>query len=139
MRVGHRKIDCRFLKNVGALFIPVVLYFIPIEWLIGNHSFCLIKNIFGVECWGCGITRAVVSAVQCNFVSAYHYNKLIVVVFPLLVYIWAKIFVTTLKSIVVSSSPRWEAGRQRNKAVKVIHRFPIIFQLVNVSDEEPKR
>ncbi len=30
---------------------------------------------------------------------------------------------------VVSSSPRWTPGRQRNKAVRVVYTFPVIFQL----------
>lgn len=30
---------------------------------------------------------------------------------------------------VVSSSPRWEPGRQRDRAVKVTYTFPVIFQL----------
>ena len=30
---------------------------------------------------------------------------------------------------VVSSSPRWEPGRQRNKPVRVVYTFPVIFQL----------
>lgn len=30
---------------------------------------------------------------------------------------------------VVSMSPKWEPGRQRNKAVRVVYTFPVIFQL----------
>ena len=30
---------------------------------------------------------------------------------------------------VVSMSPKWTPGRQRNKAVRVIYQFPVIFQL----------
>lgn len=30
---------------------------------------------------------------------------------------------------VVSSSPKWTPGRQRNKAVRVVYTFPVIFQL----------
>ncbi|MFA5712600.1 MAG: energy transducer TonB [Bacteroidales bacterium] len=30
---------------------------------------------------------------------------------------------------VVSSSPKWEPGRQRNKPVRVVYTFPVIFQL----------
>ena len=70
---------------------PLLLYFIPMEWLNGQHTICLFKNLTGHECWGCGITRAVVSVVQFDFAAALHYNKLIVIVFPLLVYEWMKI------------------------------------------------
>ena len=30
---------------------------------------------------------------------------------------------------VVSSSPKWEPGRQRDRAVNVTYQFPVIFQL----------
>ena len=30
---------------------------------------------------------------------------------------------------VVKSSPKWEPGRQRDRAVKVSYTFPVIFQL----------
>ncbi|MGM9761880.1 MAG: energy transducer TonB [Candidatus Cryptobacteroides sp.] len=30
---------------------------------------------------------------------------------------------------VISSSPKWEPGRQRDRAVKVIYTFPVVFQL----------
>jgi protein TonB len=30
---------------------------------------------------------------------------------------------------VVSSSPKWTPGRQRNRAVRVVYNFPVIFQL----------
>ena len=91
----------RSIKDIGIIITPLLLFFIPIEWLQGEHSICLIKNIFGVECWGCGITRAIVSTVQFEFTEAYRYNKLIVVVFPLLVYIWSESVIKVYKNIVL--------------------------------------
>lgn len=70
--------------------LPIFLYFIPVDWLNKQHTICLFKNIFGIDCYGCGITRATLSALQFDFVNAYHYNKMIVVVFPLLIYVWFK-------------------------------------------------
>jgi hypothetical protein len=72
------------------LILPVLLYFVPVERLNEQHTICLFKNIFGVECWGCGITRAVLCTLQFDFTTAFCYNKLIVIVFPLLVYVWGK-------------------------------------------------
>ena len=88
--LGSLKVNWRLVQDMGIVITPLVLFFVPMEWLTGKHSLCLIKNLFGVECWGCGMTRAIVSTVQFQFVRAYSYNKLIVVVFPWLVYIWAK-------------------------------------------------
>jgi len=81
------------LRFAGILILPVLLFFIPVDWLNKQHSICLFKNIFGVECWGCGMTRAVLSVVQCNFITAFHYNRLVVIVFPLLVYVWGKLVI----------------------------------------------
>jgi hypothetical protein len=80
----------RILIISGLLLIPVLLYAIPPEWLKDQHSICLFKNITGKECYGCGMTRAVFSAIHFHFENAIKFNKLIIIVFPLLVYIWAK-------------------------------------------------
>jgi hypothetical protein len=81
-------------KNITLLstylILPVVLYFIPLEWLNKQHTICLIKNIFGVNCFGCGITRAIISGVQFKFSNAIEYNKIVVIVLPLLIYKWFK-------------------------------------------------
>ena len=76
--------------RTGILLIPVALYFVPVEWLNSQHSICLFKNITGHECWGCGMTRSVISAIQLHFEDAFHYNKLVLFIFPVLVYLWAK-------------------------------------------------
>jgi hypothetical protein len=81
----------RLLRLIVLFVLPVVLYFIPIDWLEHQHSICLFKNIVGIECWGCGITRALVSAIQFDFLSAWLYNKLIVIVLPFLVYVWGNL------------------------------------------------
>ena len=91
------KIDWGLIKNIGILIAPIFLYFLPIDWLNGQHTVCIFKNIFGYNCPGCGLTRATVSVVQFHFKDAYCYNKLIVIVFPLLAYIWFKTLIITLK------------------------------------------
>ena len=70
------------------LLVPVVLYAIPVESVFEGESICLIKRFFGVECWGCGITRAIFSLLYGRFVEAWSYNHLVVVVFPLLLLSW---------------------------------------------------
>ena len=70
--------------------IPIVLYLIPMGWLKNQHSVCLFKNITGHECYGCGMTRAILSAIHFHFADAFLYNRLFLIVLPLLIYIWAK-------------------------------------------------
>jgi hypothetical protein len=78
------------IKGVGLVSIPFILHFIPICWLNGKHTICLFKNIFDRDCYGCGITRAILSILHFDLINAINYNKLVVIVFPLLVYIWTK-------------------------------------------------
>ena len=42
------------------------------------------------ECWNCGMTRALVSVAYLDFYGAWHYNRAVVVVAPLLVYLWLR-------------------------------------------------
>jgi len=85
------------IKSIAVLLLPIALYFIPVKWLNGQHSICLFKNIFGVECYGCGITRAVLSVIQLNFYDAFQYNKLVIIVFPILAYLWLKYVIKELR------------------------------------------
>jgi hypothetical protein len=91
--------DIYLLKNkkpfqimlfAGILLIPVILYLIPLEWLKEQHSICIYKNLTGHECYGCGMTRAILSAIHFKFANAFQYNKLYLIVLPLLIYLWAK-------------------------------------------------
>ena len=80
----------RQLRKTGILLVPVVLYFISIDWLEHRHSICLFKNITGNDCYGCGMSRAMLSALHFQFANAFKYNKLFVVVLPLIICIWIK-------------------------------------------------
>jgi hypothetical protein len=86
------------IKIAGILLIPALLYFIPLQWLERQHSICIFKLLTGKECYGCGMTRAVLSALHFNFNNAFNYNKLIVIVLPLLIFIWVDLFLKTRAS-----------------------------------------
>lgn len=64
-----------------------------------GRSICLIKNLTGHRCPGCGTTRAMAAILHGQFVRAYHYNRLIIVVFPLLSYIAFRNIYGTVKSL----------------------------------------
>jgi len=74
----------------GILILPVILFIIPFDWVREQHSVCLFKLVTGNECYGCGMTRAVLSVIHFRFEDAIHYNKMVTIVFPLLIYIWIK-------------------------------------------------
>ena len=79
-------------KNLYKIFI-VSLPFLAIIFAnlaVAAHlkNFCLIKLLYHHECWGCGLTRAFVAFFQGDFIKAYNYNHLIVIIIPLLFVIW---------------------------------------------------
>lgn len=43
---------------------------------------CLWKTIFHIECLGCGLTRAFIDILHCNFIDAFNDNALIFIVLP---------------------------------------------------------
>jgi len=82
--------------------LPFSLYLIPKRYIFDNDfTFCLIKNIFGTECYGCGITRSIFSILYFDFGSAYVYNKLVIVVFPIMVYLWIRLITIKVKELII--------------------------------------
>lgn len=79
-----RAIRHRFLKFVLILFLTIVFFLIPKEFLGETYPICLFRLILNKECLGCGTTRAFWSVLHLNFAEAYEYNKLVVITFPLL-------------------------------------------------------
>ncbi len=79
------------LGKVGLLLLlPLLLIFVPTAWFEHRRSFCIIKNLTGRNCPGCGMTRAISSASHGHFTQALRYNRLVVIVLPLLAYEWLK-------------------------------------------------
>lgn len=72
------------------ILLPIALLLVPTSWLERGPSLCLIRRVFGVRCPGCGMTRAISSIVHGKFRQAYRYNRLVVIVFPLLSYLWVR-------------------------------------------------
>lgn len=99
--------NAKNIKIAGIALIPVILYSIPKDFIFqGNFPICLSKNLFGVECYGCGTSRAVFSLLYFDFSEAWGYNKLIVIIFPLLVYIWLKNLLLAIKKQTGNTFPK---------------------------------
>jgi len=79
--------------------IPFVFMLIPPSFFTDGTSLCLIKNLSGVNCPGCGTIRAISSIFHFQFIEAWNYNKSIIIVFPLLGYIWFKFIIIELCSL----------------------------------------
>lgn len=96
----QRETLSRLTKLLILVLIPVVLYAIPLENICNGNTICIFTNVFGIECWGCGITRAIFSALHFHFYDAWEYNRLFVVVLPLLLFLWMRAVVRLLHSVI---------------------------------------
>lgn len=68
--------------RIFSLLEGVALFLILLFLMkFSNTSLCLVYNIFGVKCFGCGMTRAFVSILRFDFISAEKYNLLSVPIF----------------------------------------------------------
>ena len=94
---GSYKNALQICKLCVLFLLPFISSFLSLDKLEGRHSICLFKNLFGIECYGCGITKAVIASIQLDFIRAFEYNKLIIVVMPLMVYLWINEIVKSVK------------------------------------------
>ncbi|HLV97847.1 MAG TPA: DUF2752 domain-containing protein [Ktedonobacterales bacterium] len=87
------------LGKIGFfILLPLLAIFVPTAWLERRRSLCIIKNLTGHNCPGCGMTRAISSASHGHFTQAFRYNRLVVVVLPLLAYEWLKALTRATRS-----------------------------------------
>ena len=86
-------------KIIILLLVPIAIYAIPYELWFSDESICLIKILTGRECWGCGITRAIVSALHLDFAKAFEYHKMVVVVLPILVLLWCRLLLNSVAEL----------------------------------------
>ena len=75
----------RFWRVVAILGGLAALALAPTAWLERTPSVCLYWNVFGVHCPGCGMTRAISALLHADYARALSFNRLVVVVFPLIV------------------------------------------------------
>ena len=73
-----KKHKYRLFSILEGIALFIALYFLT---KIFNASLCPIYNIFGKKCIGCGMTRAFISILQFDFISAVNYNLLSIPLF----------------------------------------------------------
>ncbi len=77
-----------YIKLGGLILVPIVLLILPSTFFDTGQSLCLSVLLLDMECYGCGLTRAVQHLIHLEFATAYEYNKMVVLVFPILVWLW---------------------------------------------------
>ncbi len=86
-------------KIVILIIAIIVLYMVPLEYVEGR-SFCMLNNIFGIECIGCGFSRAFFNLSRLNILEAIQFNKMIIVLGPLFILGYLYEFFHAIKSII---------------------------------------
>jgi hypothetical protein len=72
----------------GLLTIPFILVSLPASFFDKGQSLCLSVLLLDQECFACGLTRSVQHLVHFEFQAAWQFNKLVVLVFPILTIVW---------------------------------------------------
>jgi hypothetical protein len=63
---------------------------LPSDFFDSGDSICLSVFFFNLECYACGMTRSIQHLIHLDFPTAYNYNKLSFIVFPLLAFSYSK-------------------------------------------------
>jgi hypothetical protein len=74
----------RFAISGVSSGILLALALVPYEWWASGPVICLYRNLLDVECFGCGLTRALAAAAHGDWSSAVASNGLVVVALPAL-------------------------------------------------------
>lgn len=80
----------RAVRLTLYLAAPVLFLLIPTSVFEAGSSLCIFDNLFGVQCPGCGMTRALSALLHGDILTALRYNRSVVVIFPLLCFILVK-------------------------------------------------
>ena len=71
--------------RLGAVAaVGVTLLVVPERWLESLPSICLWRRLFGVNCPGCGMTRAMSHLAHLDFEMAWRSNMFVFIVAPIL-------------------------------------------------------
>jgi hypothetical protein len=81
------------------LLTPLIVICLPLRVVETGPSLCLVKHIIGRPCPGCGMTRAAFAAAHGQFQLAWHYNHMVVIVLPLLGWVWLRNIIDEFRKI----------------------------------------
>jgi len=84
MRVGHRKRSGGNRLGVICRSLPAVLLLILVVLVFSGKYVCPVKGVFGIDCPGCRMTRAIFALLRLDIKSAFELHGL----FPLPIF-WA--------------------------------------------------
>jgi len=63
----------KIIKDLGLFLFVILIYYLILKIL---NITCPIKRLLGISCPGCGMTRALLHAIQFKFDKAFYYHPL---------------------------------------------------------------
>jgi hypothetical protein len=96
MKTNYRRIFA-IAKIMLGITIPLILLILPSNYFDNGSSKCLSVMFFDVECYGCGMTRAIMHMIHGEFMEAFYYNMVGFLVFPMLIFLVIKSMKENLK------------------------------------------
>ena len=70
--------------------IPIVLIILPKDFFDKGDSYCLSVMLFDIECYGCGMTRAIMHLIHLDYEGAFVFNMLSFIVLPIILFLWGR-------------------------------------------------
>lgn len=87
----------QYIKLILLILIPIALLILPANFFDNGSSACLSVILLDTECYGCGITRAIMHLIHFDLQEALYYNTLSFIILPLLIYVWQDLLRKTIK------------------------------------------
>jgi hypothetical protein len=78
------------LKVLAGIALPVGLLLLPYDFFDGGPPLCFSRLLFGLECFGCGTSRAVMRLLHGRPGEAWALNPLGFVALPVLAFFWSR-------------------------------------------------
>lgn len=98
MKVSNKETR-RNIQSGIILIVPFILWLLPANFFDTGQSICISKLLMDRDCPGCGLTRAVQHAMHGEFILAFGFNKVIIVLMPLFVFIYLRLVRDTIRGV----------------------------------------
>jgi hypothetical protein len=74
--------------HTAIVALPVFLLILPADFFDSGQTVCLSVLLFNVQCYGCGMTRALMHLLHLDFSGAWAFNPLSYLALPALFWLW---------------------------------------------------
>jgi len=90
----------KWSEFIFFISIPVLTFNLNNYNLELTPTICIMKNLFNMDCIGCGSTKAIIAFVNGNFNQGINYNFNVIFTLPILIYIWINQIIKLFKILI---------------------------------------